>query len=105
MFQRISDWAAHNFGRPAFIVFHLILWTIWFFIEPYPFLFLTLVVSLESILLSGLILNATNRQGDLDRSKFEEDFDVDMETLIVVQKILDIINTGKPPTTIEETHG
>ena len=91
MFQRISDWAAENFGKPFFILFHLVLWTIWFFIEPYPYLFLTLVVSLESILLSGLILNSTNRQGELDRRKAEEDFDVDMETLIVAEKILAII--------------
>lgn len=85
---KISDWAAENFGKPAFIGFHLIVWTCWFFIEPYPFLFLTLIVSLESILLSGLILNATNRQGELDRKKAKEDFDVDMETLVVAREIL-----------------
>jgi uncharacterized membrane protein len=86
--HKISDWAAENFGKPAFIGFHLIVWTCWFFIEPYPFLFLTLIVSLESILLSGLILNATNRQGELDRKKAKEDFDVDMETLVVVREVL-----------------
>jgi uncharacterized membrane protein len=86
--HKISDWAAENFGKPAFIGFHLIVWTCWFFIEPYPFLFLTLIVSLESILLSGLILNATNRQGELDRKKAKEDFDVDMETLVVAREIL-----------------
>ena len=86
--HKISDWAAENFGKPAFIGCHLVLWTVWFFVEPYPFLFLTLIVSLESILLSGLILNATNRQGELDRKKDKEDFDVDMETLVVAREIL-----------------
>ena len=56
--------------------------------EPYPFLFLTLIVSLESILLSGLILNATNRQGELDRLKAKEDFNIDVETLEVAKQIL-----------------
>ena len=56
--------------------------------EPYPFLFLTLIVSLESILLSGLILNATNRQGELDRLKAKEDFSIDVETLEVAKQIL-----------------
>jgi uncharacterized membrane protein len=95
MFQRLSDLAAEHFGKPAFIIFHLCLWTTWFFIEPYPFLFLTLIVSLESILLSGLILNATNRQGELDRLKAREDFDVDMATLEVSEQILAILKAGE----------
>ena len=86
--HKISDWAAENFGKPAFIGFHLIVWTCWFFMEPYPFLFLTLIVSLESILLSGLILNDTNRQGEIDRLKAKEDFSIDVETLEVAKQIL-----------------
>ena len=95
MFQRISDLAAEYFGKPAFIAIHLCIWTVWFFIEPYPFLFLTLIVSLESILLSGLILNSTNRQGEIDRLKANEDFDVDMATLEVSEEILAILKAGE----------
>lgn len=95
MFQRISDFVAEKCGSPWFIVFHICIWTVWFFIEPYPFLFLTLVVSLEAILLSGLILNSTNRQGQLDRDKAQDDFDIDYETLMIVEQILAMIKEGK----------
>lgn len=79
-FQKLSDWASVAFGTPWFTIFHVSLWSIWFFIEPYPFMFLTLIVSLESILLSGLLLNATNRQGDEDRRIITKDLKLDQAT-------------------------
>lgn len=48
--------------------------------DPYPFNLLTLTVSLESILLSGLLLNATNRSGDEDRRIIIKDLKLDQET-------------------------
>jgi uncharacterized membrane protein len=81
-FQKISDWAAVSFGSPWFFIFHLIWWGSWvaFTFEPFPFGLLTLIVSLESILLSGLILNATNRSGDEDRKIITKDLKLDQET-------------------------
>jgi len=48
--------------------------------DPYPFNLLTLTVSLESILLSGLLLNATNRSGDEDRRIISKDLKLDQAT-------------------------
>jgi uncharacterized membrane protein len=48
--------------------------------DPYPFNLLTLTVSLESILLSGLLLNATNRSGNEDRRIITKDLKLDQET-------------------------
>lgn len=81
-FQKISDWAAVAFGSPWFFIFHLLWWCSWvlFAFEPFPFGLLTLIVSLESILLSGLILNATNRSGDEDRRIITKDLKLDQET-------------------------
>jgi len=47
------------------------------------------MVSLESILLSGLILNATNRSGELDRKIISRDLDLDKETHRAVIQILE----------------
>lgn len=90
-FQRISDWAATAFGSPWFMIFHILWWGTWilFAIEPFPYGLLTLVVSLESILLSGLILNATNRSGEIDRKIMTKDLDLDHQTHKAVIKILD----------------
>jgi uncharacterized membrane protein len=82
VFQKVSDWASVAFGSWGFFVFHIVWWGSWilFAIEPFPYGLLTLVVSLESILLSGLILNATNRSGDEDRRIISKDLKLDQET-------------------------
>jgi uncharacterized membrane protein len=79
LFHKISDWAAVSFGSPWFFLFHIVWWGTWvvFAIEPFPYGLLTLIVSLESILLSGLILNATNRSGIEDRRIIEKDLKLD----------------------------
>ena len=102
-FQRIADWASSAFASAYFQIFHIIWWSSWIIIgiEKFPFGLLTLVVSLESILLSGLILNATNRQGDRDRKIIMKDLKLDQAThnhieelRHHVQKILTILDEG-----------
>jgi uncharacterized membrane protein len=82
LFQKLSDWAAVSFGSPWFFLFHLLWWGTWIIlsIEAFPYGLLTLIVSLESILLSGLILNATNRSGDEDRRIITKDLKLDQAT-------------------------
>jgi len=93
-FQRMSDWAATAFGSPWFLIFHMVFWTAWMtfaVFDPYPFNLLTLIVSLESILLSGLLLNATNRSGDEDRAIIEKDLNLDGQTHKRVEEALYLI--------------
>jgi len=82
LFHKISDWAAVSFGSPWFFLFHIIWWGAWVIVpvEAFPYGLLTLIVSLESILLSGLILNATNRSGDEDRRIISKDLKLDQAT-------------------------
>jgi uncharacterized membrane protein len=90
LFQKVSDWAAVSFGSPWFFFVHLIWWGFWVLLplEPFPYGLLTLIVSLESILLSGLILNATNRSGDEDRRIINKDLKLDQATHNHVETIL-----------------
>ena len=70
---RIGDAIATQAGRMWFIVLHLIWFAIWLSInlkpkgastfDPFPFEFLTMIVSLESIFLSLFILMSQNRSG------------------------------------------
>jgi len=82
LFQKVSDWAAVSFGSPWFFVFHITWWSFWVIVpaESFPYGLLTLIVSLEAILLSGLILNATNRSGEEDRRIIVKDLKLDQET-------------------------
>lgn len=80
IFHKIADFCADNFGKPAFLGVHIVWWTLWMIFsgfDPFPFQLLTLIVSLESILLSGLILNATSREGIKDRATIEKDLRID----------------------------
>lgn len=60
---RINEWC----GTVWFLIVHFCLFGAWITfnlfskVDPYPFIFLTMMVSLESIFLSGLLLIAQNR--------------------------------------------
>jgi uncharacterized membrane protein len=69
---RFSDAITHFSGTMTFVVLHVVWFTVWIAIntgfwkasppfDPFPFPFLTLVVSLEAILLSTFILITQNR--------------------------------------------
>lgn len=85
--EELSDWAAHLFGTPWFLVAHLIWFTMWivFKVEPFPYGLLTMIVSLEAILLSGLILSATDRESERDRQVMNRDLRISKETQKLLQ--------------------
>ena len=66
-------------GYMTFVVFSWLLWNIFgpndLRIDAFPFLFLTLVLSLQASYAAPLILLAQNRQADRDRVQFQEDRD------------------------------
>jgi len=66
-------------GYMTFVVFSWLLWNISapsdFRVDAYPFLFLTLALSLQASYAAPLILLAQNRQADRDRVRFQEDRD------------------------------
>jgi len=96
-FQKASDWCATAFGSPWFLIIHMIFWVLWMLFatfDPYPFNLLTLTVSLESILLSGLLLNATNRSGAEDRKIMDVTLKLDHQTHTMIREIWEKMNNG-----------
>ena len=83
----LSDWAAHISGTPWFLIVHVVWFALWIDlgVEKFPFGLLTMIVSLEAILLSGLILNATDRESERDRQVMNRDLRISKET----QKLLE----------------
>ncbi len=72
LLTRVADVLTGYAGSPPFVVFHVVWFTVWILInvdlipgikafDPYPFGFLTMVVSLEAIFLSLLVLMTQNR--------------------------------------------
>ncbi|MFH9469838.1 DUF1003 domain-containing protein [Streptomyces clavifer] len=82
-FGRFSERIARFLGTGRFIVWMtliIILWVVWnifapeeFRFDQYPFIFLTLMLSLQASYAAPLILLAQNRQDDRDRVTHEQD--------------------------------
>ncbi|MFI1013992.1 DUF1003 domain-containing protein [Streptomyces sp. NPDC020965] len=82
-FGRLSERTARFLGTGRFIVWMtliIILWVVWNVSAPeglrfdtYPFIFLTLMLSLQASYAAPLILLAQNRQDDRDRVTHEQD--------------------------------
>ncbi|MGW4799992.1 DUF1003 domain-containing protein [Nonomuraea sp. NPDC004297] len=82
-FGRLSERIARFLGTARFIVYMTVfvaVWVVWNVVapghlrfDPYPFIFLTLMLSLQASYAAPLILLAQNRQGDRDRIQYEQD--------------------------------
>jgi uncharacterized membrane protein len=82
-FGRWSEAIARFMGTARFIVYMTVVIALWFTwntlapdrwrFDPYPFTFLTLILSLQASYAAPLILLAQNRQADRDRLSMEED--------------------------------
>ncbi|WP_406383732.1 DUF1003 domain-containing protein [Streptomyces sp. NBC_01618] len=82
-FGRLSERIARFLGTWRFIAWMtlvIIVWVLWNAFAPahwrfdgYPFIFLTLILSLQASYAAPLILLAQNRQADRDRVTYEQD--------------------------------
>ncbi|MEW2394701.1 DUF1003 domain-containing protein [Streptomyces sp. NPDC046862] len=82
-FGKLSERIARFIGTGRFLVWMtvvIVLWVVWNVSVPvglrfdeYPFIFLTLVLSLQASYAAPLILLAQNRQADRDRVNLEQD--------------------------------
>ena len=82
-FGRVSEKVARYIGSWAFIAWMtavVITWVLWNTVGPedlrpdfFPFIFLTLLLSLQASYAAPLILLAQNRQTDRDRIQYQED--------------------------------
>jgi uncharacterized membrane protein len=86
-FGRLSERIARFLGTGQFLVYMtatIVFWVVWNTVGPrdlrfdqYPFIFLTLALSLQASYAAPLILLAQNRQEARDRVQYERDRDVD----------------------------
>ncbi|MGH8869260.1 MAG: DUF1003 domain-containing protein [Actinomycetes bacterium] len=82
-FGRFSEGIARFIGTGRFLIYMtvvVIVWITWNVVMPrdlrfdeYPFIFLTLALSLQASYAAPLILLAQNRQDDRDRVQYEQD--------------------------------
>jgi uncharacterized membrane protein len=108
-------------GSMAFVWVHVAWFTVWILwntlgranpIDPYPFSFLTLVVSLEAIFLSTFIMISENRQGRLEERRAHLDLQINLlaeqentkmlQLLTSIARKLEVEDGGDPSVTVLE---
>lgn len=86
--ERAADWISAFSGSIPFLMLHIILFAGWIAVnsipglpafDPFPFGLLTMVVSLEAIILSVFVLLSQNRQIAKDRIRSDIEYEVNLK--------------------------
>lgn len=103
--DRIADKVTAFAGNIRFIYIHFLWWAGWFLInsslfhltfDQYPYSLLTMILSLEAILLATLIMITQNRQAARDKIQAEHQYETQEK------EIQNLIQINKTQTTILE---
>ena len=93
--EKFADWVYENLGSWKFILIQSILVAVWIILnasaymrpwDPYPFIFMNLIFSLQSAYTASLILMSQNRQ---DRLKAHNDYLINLRTEEESKAVLD----------------
>jgi uncharacterized membrane protein len=83
---RAADWIANFSGSIAFLILHVVYFAVWIgansfksAFDPFPYNLLTMMVSLEAILLSTLLLFSSNRSTARDRIRSDIEYEVNLK--------------------------
>ena len=93
--EKAADWIAAFSGSIAFLNLHLVFFAVWILLntrwvpaapmfDPYPFGLLTMVVSLEAIILSVFVLLSQSRQASKDHVRSDVEYDVNLKAELEV---------------------
>ena len=104
--MRIADWITAFSGGMPFLYMHLGLFAIWIALnvhvlpfgnfDPFPFGLLTMVVSLEAIILSVFVLLSQNRQAARDKTRNDIEYGINLRAELEIQELhkkIDRMNT------------
>src|SRR3954452_25062863 len=98
--DRVAENVARFCGRMSFVWIHAVLFAVWIGwntfpplprFDPYPFTFLTLVVSLEAIFLSSFILISQNYEMRISERRNQLDLQINLLSEQETTKILQML--------------
>ena len=109
--QRASDWIAAKVGSWHFIIGQSALLTLWAVLnvtawmrhwDPYPFILMNLVLSLQAAYTAPMIMMSQNRKADRDRIEAHVDYEVNLKAENEIRVILE--NLEAQNVAIAEIH-
>jgi uncharacterized membrane protein len=95
--QRSADWVARNIGSWKFIIIQSILLTFWVILnvtafiyhwDPYAFILMNLVLSLQAAYTAPIIMMSQNRQSERDRIEAHNDYQTNLKSEEEIRAIL-----------------
>ena len=100
---KLADKISEFIGSWSFIILHTIAMIVWVALnvleichfDEYPFILLTLFLSLEAAYATPLILMSANRQTEKDRKHLMHDVELDAESNIMIKKLTEDIRIDK----------
>jgi uncharacterized membrane protein len=103
MVMKVADWIAEFSGSLPFLFIHIGIFAVWILLnvklfpfgnfDPFPFGFLTLVVSLEAIILSVFVLLSQNRQVARDKVRGDIEYDVNLKAEMQISNMHEKFDT------------
>ncbi|NYT02421.1 MAG: DUF1003 domain-containing protein [Methanosarcinales archaeon] len=96
--QRAADWVSDNVGSWYFILLQTLIVAVWVILnatsyirhwDPYPFIFMNLVFSLQAAYTASLVMISQNRQDEMARKMANNNYVVDLKTAREVRAIHD----------------
>jgi uncharacterized membrane protein len=98
--ERAADWIAAFSGSITFLMLHVVFFAAWIglntnwlpgwkppMFDPFPFGLLTMVVSLEAIILSVFVLLSQNRQVAKDRVRGDIEYEVNLKAELEIAQL------------------
>jgi len=87
--DHVADRIAKFVGSWAFVYIHVVWFGFWIIypVEVFPYGLLTMIVSLEAILLATLIMMAQNRQAERDRHQADDDYRTNVEAKVEIEEL------------------
>lgn len=96
--QKASDWIAFRIGSWGFIIGQSVVLTIWALLnvsawirhwDPYPFILMNLVLSLQAAYTAPMIMMSQNRQAARDRIEAHNDYQVNQAAETEIRVVLE----------------
>lgn len=93
--ERMADAVATYVGSWRFVIGQSILLVGWIIfnvvsghrVDPYPFILLNLLLSFQAAYTAPIILMSQNRQGEIDRKRAVDDFDINCKAEVEIETL------------------
>jgi len=99
--QRAADWVVAKVGSWGFIIGQSSLLGVWAVLnvtawiqhwDPYPFILMNLVLSLQAAYTAPMIMMSQNRQAARDRIEAHNDYEVNQKAEVEIRAIMDTLD-------------